>query len=83
MQHPHDEEPEIRKVHVRFQVEPPRAGCYCISLNSRTLVILLQVNLAFSDELEFVCEGYYETKYTSIFAWFLVLGVGHFVGYVV
>ncbi len=41
-------------------------------------MILLQVDLAFGDELESVCEGYYETKDTSIFTWFLVLGVGHY-----
>ncbi len=41
-------------------------------------MILLQVNLASSDELETVYEGCYETKDTFIFARFLVVGVGHY-----
>jgi len=41
-------------------------------------VILLQVNFAFGDELEIVCEGCYEIEDTSIFAWFLVPDVGHY-----
>ncbi len=62
----------------RLEVEPLRAWYYCISPNSRTLVILLQVDLASDDEPETICEGYYETKDTSIFAWSLVPGVGHY-----
>ncbi len=41
-------------------------------------MILLEVDPAFSDELEIICEGYYETKDTSIFAWFLIPGVEHY-----
>jgi len=77
-QHPRDEEPELRKVRARLEVEPPRAWYYRISLNSRTLVILLQVDPASGDEPETVCEGCYETEDTSIFAWSLVPGVGHY-----
>ncbi len=51
-----------------FEIEPPRAWYYRILPNSRTLVILLQVDLAFSDEPETIYEGCYETKDTSIFA---------------
>ncbi len=51
----------------RLEVEPPRAWYYRISPNSRTLVILLQVEPASGDELKTVSEGYYETKDTSIF----------------
>jgi hypothetical protein len=51
---------------------------YRISPNSCTLVILLQVDLASGDELETVCESYYKTGDTSIFAWFSVPGVGHY-----
>jgi hypothetical protein len=40
-QHPRDKEPEPREVHACLEVEPPRARYYHISLNSRTLVILL------------------------------------------
>jgi hypothetical protein len=77
-QHPRDEEPEPREVCARLEVEPPRACYYRISLNSRTLVILLQVDPVSGDELETVCKGCYETENTSIFAWSLVLGVGHY-----
>jgi len=77
-QHPRDEEPEPREVRVRLEVEPPRTWYYRISLNSRTLVILLQVDLASGDEPEIVCEGYYEIEDTFIFAWFSVPGVGHY-----
>ncbi len=77
-QHPRDEELELREVRARLEVEPPRAWYYCISPNSRTLVILLQVDPASGDEPETVCEGCYKTEDTSIFAWSSVLGVGHY-----
>ncbi len=41
-------------------------------------MILLQVDPASSDEFETVCEGCYETKDKSIFAWSLIPGVGHY-----
>ncbi len=62
----------------RLEVEPLRAWYYHISPNSRTLVILLQIDLAFGDEPKTVCEGCYETEDTSIFAWSSVPGVGHY-----
>jgi hypothetical protein len=65
-------------VRVRLEVEPPWAWYYRISPNSRTLVILLQVNPAFGDEPEIVCEGCYKIKDTSIFVWSSILGVGHY-----
>ncbi len=77
-QHPRDEEPEPREVHARLEVEPPRTWYYHISPNSRTLVILLQVDPTSGDEPEIVCEGCYETEDTSIFAWSSVPGVGHY-----
>jgi hypothetical protein len=77
-QRPRDEEPEIRKVRAHLEVEPPRAWYYHISLNSCTLVILLQVDPAFGDEPETICEGYYETENIFIFAWFSVINVGHY-----
>jgi len=49
-QHPRDEELELREVRARLEVEPPRAWYYYISPNSRTLVILLQVDPASGDE---------------------------------
>jgi hypothetical protein len=67
-QHPCDEDLALRKVHARLEVDPPRAYYYRISPNFRTLVILLQVNPAFGNELETVYEGYYKTENTSIFA---------------
>ncbi len=63
---------------VRLEVEPLRAWYYCILPNSRTLVILLQVDPASGDEFKTICEGCYETEDTSIFAWSSVLGVGHY-----
>jgi hypothetical protein len=78
MQHPHDEEPEPQEVCACLKVEPPRAWYYPIFPNSRTLVILLQVDLASRDELETVYEVCYEIEDTSIFAWSLVLNVGHY-----
>jgi len=77
-QHLRDEEFEPRKVRVRLEVEPLRAWYYSILPNSRTLVILLQVDPASSDEFETVCEGCYETEDTSIFAWSSVPDVGHY-----
>jgi hypothetical protein len=77
-QHSRDEKPEPREVRARLEVEPPRAWYYRISPNSRTLVILLQVDPAFDDEPETVCEDYYETEDTSVFAWSSVPGVGHY-----
>jgi hypothetical protein len=65
-------------VRARLEVEPPRASYYHSSPNSRTLVILLQVDPASGDEPETVCEGCYETEDISIFAWFLVPDVGHY-----
>ncbi len=63
---------------VRLEVEPPRAWYYHISPNSRTLVILLQVDPVSSDKLETVYEGCYETEDTFIFTWSSVLDVGHY-----
>ncbi len=79
-QHPREEELEPREVRARLEVEPPRAWYYRISPNSRTLVILLQVDPTSGDEPEIVCECCYETEDNSIFAWSSVLGVGHYLG---
>ncbi len=68
----------------RLEVEPLRAWYYRISPNSRTLVILLQVDPASGDKPETIYEGCYETEDTSIFAlssvfaWSSVPGVGHY-----
>jgi hypothetical protein len=77
-QHLRDEEPEPREVRARLEIEPPRAWYYHISPNFRTLVILLQVDPVSGDEPKIVCEGCCETEDTSIFAWSLVPGVGHY-----
>ncbi len=63
---------------IRLEVEPPRAWYYRISPNSRTLVILLQVDLASGEEPETIYEGFYEIGDTSSFTWSSVLGVGHY-----
>jgi hypothetical protein len=41
-------------------------------------VILLQVNLISSDEPKTIYEKCHETEDISIFAWSLILGVGHY-----
>jgi hypothetical protein len=38
----------------------------------------LLVNRTFGDDSKIICEGFYKTKNTSIFAWFSILGVGHY-----
>ncbi len=67
-QHLRDEEPKPQEVCARLEVEPLQAWYYRISPNSHTLMILLQVDPTFGDELETICEGCYETRDTSIFA---------------
>jgi len=69
-QHSHGENFEPWKVHVRFEVEPLQAWYYRIFPNFRTLVILLQVDPAFSDEPETIYESCYKTEKTFIFMWF-------------
>jgi hypothetical protein len=78
IQHPCDEEPEPQEVHVHFEVESLRTWYYFISLNFRTLVILLQIDPTSGDELEIVCEACYKTEDTSIFTWFLVPDIGQY-----
>jgi hypothetical protein len=41
-------------------------------------VILLQINPTFGDELESIYEGCYKIEDTFIFAWSLILDVGHY-----
>jgi hypothetical protein len=65
-------------VRARLEVDPPRVWYYRISPNSRTLVILLQVNPVSGDELEIVYEGCYKTKNISVFAWSSIPNVGHY-----
>jgi hypothetical protein len=67
-QHFRDEDPALQEVRARFEVNPPRTWYYRIFPNSRTLVILLQVDPTSDNEPEIVCEGYYEIEDTSIFA---------------
>ncbi len=55
-QHPHDEKFEPLEVRACLEVEPSRTWYYRISPNSRTLVILLQVDLTSGDEPETICE---------------------------
>ncbi len=76
--HLRDEDLEPQKVRTRLKVEPLRTWYYHISSNSHTLVILLQVDPIFSDELETIYEGCYKTKDISIFAWSLIPNVGHY-----
>jgi len=77
-QHLRNEELEPREVRARLQIEPPQAWYYCISRNSRTLVILLQVDPTSGDEPETIYEGCYEIEDTSIFARSSVTNVGYY-----
>jgi len=77
-QHPRDEDLEPQEVRSLLKVDPLRTWYYRISPNSPTLVILLQVDPAFGDELEIVYESCYKTKDISIFAWSLNFDVGHY-----
>jgi hypothetical protein len=65
-------------VHPRVEIEPFQAWYYQNFPNIFTLVILLQVDLAFADEPEIIYEGFYEIEDTSIFAWFSILNIGHY-----
>jgi hypothetical protein len=65
-------------VHLHLEVQPFRVWYYRISPNFHTLVILLQVNPAFGDELETICKGFHETKDIFIFAWSSNPDVGHY-----
>jgi hypothetical protein len=76
--HSRDENPELRKVHFCFEVEPLQVWYYCISPNFHTLVILLQVDPVFGDEPKTIYEGFYKIENTSIFAWSSIFGVGHY-----
>jgi hypothetical protein len=51
-----------------IEADPLRTWYYRIFLNSYTLVILLQVDPASGNKPKTICEGYYETENTSIFA---------------
>ncbi len=77
-QHPHDEKPEYREVRTHLEVDPPQAWYYRISLNSHTLVILLQINPVSGDEPETIYESCYETEDTYIFIWSSIPSVGHY-----
>jgi hypothetical protein len=77
-QHPHDEDPKPWEVHALLKIEPLRAWNYHMFSNFRTLVILLQVDPIFNDEPETIYEGCYKIEDISIFAWSLVLGIGHY-----
>jgi hypothetical protein len=77
-QHPYDKDPEPQKVRACLVIDPLRVWYYVISPNSRTLMILLQVNPASGDEPKTIYEGCYETENTCIFTWSSILGIGHY-----
>jgi hypothetical protein len=61
-----------------LELNPFKLGTIVFFSNSRTLVILLQVDLVSGDESETVYEGFYETKDTSIFARSSILDSGQY-----
>jgi hypothetical protein len=77
-QHLREKNFKLRRMNVRVKVDPPRTWYYCIFSNFRTLVILLQGDLASGDELEIVCEGGYKIEDTFIFTWSSIPGVEHY-----
>ncbi len=66
------------KVCPRFEIDSLRAWYYHISLNSRTLVILLQVDFVSNGELKIIYGGFYKTENISIFTWFSIFGIRHY-----
>ncbi len=65
-------------MHSCLEVEPLQVWYYRISLNFHTLMILLQIDPNFSDELETISEGCYEIEATSIFAWSSIPNIAHY-----
>jgi len=57
----HDEDLEPQKVRLHFKIESLQVWYYQFLKNFWTLVILLQVDFAFGDELEIVYKCFYET----------------------
>jgi hypothetical protein len=68
--------PNLERCALILKSNPLESLLYFVEF--RTQVILLQVDPASSDEPETVCEGCYETKDISIFAWSLVPDVRHY-----
>ncbi len=77
-QHLCDEDPKLQEMRPSLKVELPWTWYYWVFLNSHTLVILLQVDPTFGDELEIVCEIFYKIENTLIFAWSSIPSVGHY-----
>jgi hypothetical protein len=77
-QHPCDEHLEPQKMCTCLKVESLWTWYYCIFPNFYTLVILLQVDPAISNEPKTICEGCYEIKDTFIFAWSSTPSVKHY-----
>jgi hypothetical protein len=67
----------------RSEVESPRIWSYQISLNSSTLVILLQVDPIFNNEPKTIYECLYKIENTSIFAWSLIPDVEQYRGFII
>jgi len=77
-QHPCNEDPKPWKMRLHFKVEHLWAWYYQNFPNFHTLVILLQVNLTFSNEFTTMYEGFYEIKNILIFAWSSIPNIGHY-----
>ncbi len=80
-QHLHDEKSWTTKGAPLSQsrTPPPQAWYYQKKkFNSPTLVILLQIDVAFNDEPKIIYNFFYEIKDTLIFAWSSILDVEHY-----
>jgi hypothetical protein len=82
-QHPHDEDLEPREVHPHLKIEPLQTWYYCIFSNSRTLVILLQVDPTFDDKLKTIYEGITKFKTSSSLHGFQFSTLNIIVGYTI
>jgi hypothetical protein len=70
--------PNYKRCALVLKLIPLDVGTIAFFHTFRTLVILLQVDFVFSDELETVRESCYGIKDTSIFAWSSIPDVGHY-----
>ncbi len=63
---------------LHIEIESLELGIINFFSNFHTLVISLQVDLIFSNELEIVYKGFYKNEDTSIFAWSSIPSVVHY-----
>jgi len=70
--------PNFERCVLVLKMNPFELGTIVFFSSFHTLVILLQIDPASSDEPYTVCESCYEIENTSIFAWSSIPDVGHY-----